>query len=67
MNQLDEGDEFEYGLSIEAVPGVWVKAAVKVKVRSGETPMACWERASGTVDSLLHFHANQLVDDLKKK
>lgn len=66
MSQLDEGDELEYGLSIEAAPGVWVKASIKVKVRSDETPMACWGRASETVDSLLRFHADRLVSELSK-
>jgi hypothetical protein len=66
MSQIDEGDELEYGLSIEAAPGVWVKAALKVKARPGETPMACWERASETVDSLLRFHADRLASELSK-
>lgn len=65
MSQLDEGDELEYGLSVEAASGVWVKASVKTKVRPGETPLACWERASGTVDSLLKFHADRLASDLR--
>lgn len=55
----------EYGLSVEASNGVWVKASVKGHVREGESPLACWQRLSQTVDSLLKHHAQELSDGLR--
>jgi hypothetical protein len=62
---LDEGDEMEYGLSIEVLPGVWAKASVKGHVREGESPAECWQRLSTTVDGLLQHHARELEASLR--
>jgi len=61
---LSADDEMEYGLSIEATNGVWVKASVKTRVRQNESPLECWQRASQTVDALIKMHADRLAKEL---
>lgn len=61
----DTGDELEYGLSIEAADGVWLKASIKGHVREGESIGECWQRLSVAVDNLLQHHARELAKQLK--
>lgn len=57
---VDPGDEVEYGLSVEAADGIWVKASIKTRVRDGESMAECWQRVTVAVDKLLQHHAKEL-------
>lgn len=61
MSAFDPGDQLEYGISMEIAPGLWAKSSVTVRVREDETPLACFQRASGVVDGLLRHHAKELL------